>query len=1091
MRNHISQLILGSVALLFTQVAMALGLGDLTLKSHLDQPLEAEIRLLEVRELTEREVLVELASPSDFERLGVDRNFFLTSLKFDVVLDAKGGPVVKVSTDRPVREPFLNFVLQARWPTGRLLREYTVLLDLPVFSDDAPAPLTATQSAPAQRVPSNAPAAAPRNSVERSGSGAQPNTPSATRTPTAESATNSQLSPESLQPRVATGGGFAGDSYRVERNDTLWEIALRVRPDSSVSIHQTMLALQRSNPQAFINNNINLLKSGQVLRIPNSEEMRQLAQAQAMREVAQQNSAWRGNNTESEVGEAPLNASGARAARGLAENQGKGRVSLSAPRNVSDASGGRSSGSEAGQDDGSALRAELDSTLESLDLALSENRELRDQIEDIEAQIGTLESMIAISSDNLRALELSALVESETQSSGVDTSVDEQNSDAESDVNDTGIADTDDAATAAQEEPIVEEQTVPVASPAPFVPPPAEPGIVDLLIDNILFIGLGILVLVLAAVFILRKRRAQQDSDDFEDFLHSSAEDQQFDFDPIVAEPLEETLSFDEDTVEEYEEIEAFVEEEEAPQEPETEDVVAESDIYIAYGKYDQAEDMLRKALEKDPDHHAARLKLMEIQTLQNRLGDFDKNYAVLLAAGVGAAVVQRAKELRESFGDAPAYGVSEEPSAAALEDYEEDDSLSFDLDLGSDDDLTETQLDLTAIDDQVLREHESASPAAPESTSAALEADDFDLDFSDFDTPDQTEELSSSNESLDFDSFDLDSTEPTSRVSKDLDLDDLDALDVPPAAGVDLDFDLEDVSAGESEADDFEFDLSGLEDFDKKPESALDDSFDSALDSSADRSSALRNSLEADLESLDFDLAGELDDADSLDTDSVDRTPVGRAEHASDTLIRPAISESEVIDSDLDSSFDLDGLDAELEELSAGMSKADIANFDNDFDDFDTGLSETSFDSFENEDFESGDLAASGDLELDADFDLGDDAPTEFDDADLDFARSELEDEDDESLVMKEDEPQALDSPAKSKVMDFQLPDIDPDANDDADLDFLADSDEVATKLDLAAAYIDMGDNSGAREIIDEILQEGNTEQQGEAKVLLDRIAQ
>src|SRR5690554_6489106 len=141
----------------FSSIAAALGLGEIKLQSALNQPLNAEIQLLHVRGLTANEIIVGIATPEEFARAGVERNYFVTGLDFALDLNAQQGPIIRVTSREPVREPFLNFVVSAHWPSGRLLREYTLLVDLPVFSGAQSAPVQAprqTQSQPASTSPS-------------------------------------------------------------------------------------------------------------------------------------------------------------------------------------------------------------------------------------------------------------------------------------------------------------------------------------------------------------------------------------------------------------------------------------------------------------------------------------------------------------------------------------------------------------------------------------------------------------------------------------------------------------------------------------------------------------------------------------------------------------------------------------------------------------------------------------------------------------------------------------------------------------------------------------------------------------------------
>ncbi|MBI3905316.1 MAG: FimV family protein [Pseudomonas fluorescens] len=232
-------LAIAAASALSSGMAHALGLGELTLKSTLNQPLVAEIELLDVKDLTAAEVVPSLASPDDFAKAGVDRQAFLNDLTFTPVLNASGKSILRVTSSKPLSEPMVKFLVQVMWPNGRLLRDYSVLLDPSKFS-----PQTAEA------------AAQPTSTV------AAPVT-----------------------------GATKPSQYTTTPRDTLWEIAAKAR--NGGSIQQTMLAIQALNPDAFIDGNINRLKTGQVLRMPDQAQSTGLPQTKAIAEVAAQNKAWR------------------------------------------------------------------------------------------------------------------------------------------------------------------------------------------------------------------------------------------------------------------------------------------------------------------------------------------------------------------------------------------------------------------------------------------------------------------------------------------------------------------------------------------------------------------------------------------------------------------------------------------------------------------------------------------------------------------------------------------------------------------------------------------------------------------------------
>ena len=119
------------VLMLFANWAAALGLGELTLKSTLNEPFLAEVKLFDVGDVTQEEVIAKLATNEVFATHKLDRPFFLSEFQFEVLLNASGGPVIRIRSKNSVREPYLGFVLDVRWPSGRLLREYSVLMDMP------------------------------------------------------------------------------------------------------------------------------------------------------------------------------------------------------------------------------------------------------------------------------------------------------------------------------------------------------------------------------------------------------------------------------------------------------------------------------------------------------------------------------------------------------------------------------------------------------------------------------------------------------------------------------------------------------------------------------------------------------------------------------------------------------------------------------------------------------------------------------------------------------------------------------------------------------------------------------------------------
>lgn len=250
-----------TLAALYVGVSNALGLGELQLDSALNQPLSASIQLQGVEGLSPEDIRVSLANQEAFQNAGIDRPFFLTDLRFVPVVE-NNRLIIRVESSRPVREPFLNFLVELRRPNGRMLREYTLLLDPPLYDP---------QSGSVAAAPSQAPLAQSRTPIvataqPRDQSGAYP-------APSPTQARQPEIDERYAQPALPDIQPASGaDEYTTVTGDTLWHIAAAQRPDSSVDIPTSMLAIRALNPEAFVNGDINRLRANQRLVMPTREQ---------------------------------------------------------------------------------------------------------------------------------------------------------------------------------------------------------------------------------------------------------------------------------------------------------------------------------------------------------------------------------------------------------------------------------------------------------------------------------------------------------------------------------------------------------------------------------------------------------------------------------------------------------------------------------------------------------------------------------------------------------------------------------------------------------------------------------------------------
>jgi len=307
MLRVLARLCVVTCALWASQV-FALGLGDINVKSKLNQPFSASIAVLGASSAQIDSLSVKLASVDDFNRAGIERSDYLSTLKFDIQ-EAAGGARVVISSDQIAREPFLNFIVEANSPDGKLLREYTVLLDPPGSADSAAAPAATyappaasytPPAAPVVQVPaSSAPSMPPAEaaSLASQGTGTTPPRHGKTRPakPAPVAAAPSVPPPAAAEapaaaPVAATPAEAGGSSYGpIAPQETFWSIANKLRPGPQVSMDQVLLAIYRANPQAFDRGNFNGLLKGRTLQVPSLAQMQESSAAEAKTAV----DAWR------------------------------------------------------------------------------------------------------------------------------------------------------------------------------------------------------------------------------------------------------------------------------------------------------------------------------------------------------------------------------------------------------------------------------------------------------------------------------------------------------------------------------------------------------------------------------------------------------------------------------------------------------------------------------------------------------------------------------------------------------------------------------------------------------------------------------
>lgn len=830
MKRLLANAILVASSISLSSQALALGLGELTLQSALNQPLKAEIELVDAKGLSEFDIKSALASQADFDRAGVDRAYFLTKISFKV----ENNRIVLTSREA-VNEPYLNFLIELNWPQGRILREYTVLLDPPVFEEQNYEPVVA------------APVAAESVGDFSEEAAVAPEQETADALPATETPEASKPAPSNHWDEPAAPG-----NYKVQQNDTLWAIALQTRPARDITPQQMMLALQQENAQAFIGGNINRLKSHYVLRIPDAEKIRAINAAAAVAEVARQNQAIKSS---APAQAAQIDATNRAAAQAEVSTEAAGgEVRLLADKNNSHSAAGASGSVAEGNGNRQALENDLAIALENVDKNQRENQELHGKLESLEEQISTLQRLISLKDDQLASLQAG--------SAQATPATAEANTQAPAAVEAEGAPATDavapvaeEAAAKARAEAEAKEQArrAQLAALMAEPEPAPEPELLDQLLADPMIPAGVLVVILLAAVLIVRSVKKRKDNKLNKDVKSANLTvlndiDTQSSLDDFDFHEGDIQASFDEELDVEAPVLDEHVETQ-AHEAEKTADPLSEADFCIAFGKFEQALDLLRAAIAQEPKRSDLRLKLLEVYVEMDNAKGFAEAETAL--QGLGDAQANRtATQLRQRLSApiaiktaaaaAPVVAAAPVSAPAPVESPEVDLTADFDegmdfeaaLDLDSyaapaaqaesadssmDFDLGDFEIESTEPEVAVeIEEPAPASedalefdmsafsrsepaPATPASGAEKSALGDLEFDLGDdLESVDFTESKAQQVEAEALDSLEdlLDSSEAGSDELPDLDFDLTEAETPAPAADDDLSFDLNAVEA-------------------------------------------------------------------------------------------------------------------------------------------------------------------------------------------------------------------------------------------------------------------------------------------------------
>lgn len=564
--------VLISAMLLAPSAVMGLGLGEIRLNSALNEPLSAEIDLVAATPDEVGALQAQLASAEVFQRYGLDRPAYLNSIEFRVGRGQDGRSVLLVRSSEAISEPFVSFLVDVNWSRGRLLREYTVLLDPPVMAPAGAGPAPAAIAAPTS-MPAPARAPAP-----------------VARPPVAEAAPVTD-----------------GSTYTVQRGDTLYQIAGSHAGGDREAAQRLMIGIFRANPEAF-NGNINEMRAGAILRVPGSADISDIGTADAASEVRRQTTAWR-------------------AAGGGAD---AGRLRLVTPQE-----GAADAGTAEAETSGS-VRSQIESLerdiVEQRRLLELRNQELAKLQQDL-ARTRAAESAAAdkAAADKAAADKAAADKAAADQAAAAQAAADQA---ATPPADETAVAPEDDTPRA--EAPPEAAEPAPAAKPKPAPAADEKSFLESLTDNWMFLLGaLGLLLAGLFGYSAMRRRREADVDVALRGFdLPATAPVPSETMRLRALATGDETAELERPAT--LEESDNFVVEERPVARPKAEaprpsvgheetisaeaaldldqaDPLAEADFHMAYGLYDQAVDLVRMALQHSPDRNDLKLKLAEI----------------------------------------------------------------------------------------------------------------------------------------------------------------------------------------------------------------------------------------------------------------------------------------------------------------------------------------------------------------------------------------------------------------------------------------------------------------------------------------------
>lgn len=978
----------------------AAGLGKLNVSSALGQPLRAEAEIFAEKQESPDDFAVKLASADAYRAANMEWVPVLSSLRFSIEKKA-GKPVLRITSNQSINEPFLPVLVEMKWPNGQIVRDFTILLDPPGYG--------AVAASSSVSLPQSTTAAS-TGAGSAAASSAKPARPA------------KKNRPEPVADTTGPGADAGADSVKVQSGDTLTSIASRLKPEG-VRLEQMLLGLFQENQQAFSGNNMNRLRAGQILRVPEKEKLQQLEVSAARKEIKMQADDWHAYRQKLagtvEQGQAVADKQPRQAVSGKIAQaaEDKAAPKTQPAQDVLKLSKGEpagKAGAAAGKDS-KAMQDKLQAMSEEATAREKAIKEANSRIGDLEKNVQEMQKLLALKNQQLADMQKQAATKAAAPAAvaakpaapvaaevkpvdvkPVVAPVVAASAVAASAVAASApvaVAASDMAASAVAASEVKPASAVAAAKPKKkkAVPPPEpmpEPQWYEAVLDDptMLAAGGGALALLLGGWAYVAMRRRRKKLTSFEDSIMAGG-------DLKANTVLGETSGGTVDTGNDTSFLTDFSQTGFNAIDTNDVDPIAEAEVYMAYGRDAQAEEILKEAMVKTPERHEIHLKLLEIYAARKNLVAFETLASELYAAlgGKPTGVWEKAATLgRQLDPNNPLYaskgGAGEETGAAAA----------------------------------------VAGVAAVAATQAVM-AD---------------EPVSS-----------LNLPEPAELQAEESAAENVLEFDAP--AGV--------AEAAEESANVMEFDL-GLPAV-TQPDAGADESMLSDLDAATVVASVAEPELpaiETAMPEFDLGLPEQAEEMDALALPEVAATDEVSLDIPSFAAAEDVSLAAEPAEVNFEPSLDLDVPSFDLpdvaEEAPAPVAEAGVAEFD-------LGLPEmAAVEEIAAPVVEEMMPAAEPDLNFDFDAGLtGAAEPAVAEEAPPDMDMGDLN-------------------------LDFNVPEVEQTAGLPEEL-MTDTAQNPGTKLDLAKAYLEIGDEEGAREILQEVQAEGNDAQKAEAAQMLTQL--